>query len=75
MKNGEKKMKELLKTTDVFKVDTEDEAIKLIENYREKQMEEHYTLTKSGYALKTKKSKGEIVDSWVIVTVESTFAE
>lgn len=68
-------MKELMKTTDVFKVDSEDEAIKLIEQYRDKQVEEHYKLTKSGYVLKTKKSKGEIVDSWVIVTVETTFAE
>jgi hypothetical protein len=30
-------------------------------------------LTKSGYVLKTKKSKGEIIDTWAVVTIEKTF--
>lgn len=66
-------MKILLKTTDIFRVDDEEEAIRLIENFRENQEAEGYTLTKSGYALKTKKSKGEIIDSWAQCTVERTF--
>jgi hypothetical protein len=32
-----------------------------------------YTVTKSGYVIKTKKSKGEIVDMWCIVTIEFSY--
>ncbi len=68
-------MKNLLKTVDTFRVADEEEAVRLIEEYKNNQAVEAYTLTKSGYVLKTKKSKGEIVDSWAIVTVERTFNE
>lgn len=68
-------MKNLLKTVDTFRVADEEEAVRLIEEYKNNQAVEDYTLTKSGYVLKTKKSKGEIVDSWAIVTVERTFNE
>lgn len=68
-------MKILVKTTDVYKVGDEDEAVRLIEEYKSNQREEGYTLTKSGYVLKNKKLKGEIVDSWAVVTVERTFDE
>lgn len=68
-------MKELLKTTDTYRVDTEDEALQLIETMRDNGVNNGYTVTKSSYALKTKKSKGEIVDSWVICSVERTFGE
>ena len=68
-------MKDLLKTVDTFRVADEEEAVRLIEEYKNNQAVEDYTLTKSGYVLKTKKSKGEIVDSWAIVTVERTFNE
>ena len=66
-------MKMLIKTTDVFRVDDEEEAVKLIEEYKTKQLVEGYSLTKSGYVLKNKKSKGEIIDSWVLVNLERTF--
>lgn len=68
-------MKILLKTTNVYRVDDEEEAIKLIEDYKDKQASEGYLLTKSGYVLKTKKSKGEVIDSWAIVTVEQSFTD
>ena len=68
-------MKDLLKTVDTFRVADEEEAVRLIEEYKNNQAVEDYTLTKSGYVLKTKKSKGEIVDSWAIVTIERTFNE
>lgn len=63
----------LMKTTDVFRVDDEEQAVRLIEQYKDGQAAENYTLTKSGYVLKTKKAKGEIVDSWAVVTIEKTF--
>lgn len=68
-------MKQLLKTTDVFRVNDEEEAVQVIQEFKNNQAAEGYTLTKSGYVLKNKKSKGEIVDSWAIVTVERTFNE
>ena len=68
-------MKSLLKTVDTFRVEDEEEAVRLIEEYKDKQASEGYSLTKSGYVLKNKKSKGEIIDSWAVVTVERSFVE
>lgn len=68
-------MKILLKTVDTFRVADEEEAVRLIEEYKDKQASEGYSLTKSGYVLKNKKSKGEIIDSWAVVTVERSFVE
>jgi hypothetical protein len=64
-----------MKTTDVYRVNDEEEAVRLIAEFKDKQIEGGYTLTKSGYVLKTKKSKGEIIDAWAVVTVERTFNE
>lgn len=68
-------MKILKKTTDVYKVADEEEAIALIEEFKNNQHVEGYTVTKSGYVLKTKKAKGEVIDSWMITTIERTFDE
>lgn len=65
--------RQLLKTTDVYRVDTEEEAVAMITNAKDDQLQYGYTLTKSGYAIKTKKQKGEIVDSWAVVSLEKTF--
>lgn len=62
----------LMKQTDVYRVNDEDAAIRLIEDAKSRQIELGYSLTKSGYVLKTKKQKGEIVDSWAVVTIEKT---
>ena len=48
-------MKILLKTTEVYRVDDENEAIKMIESARDAQLTDGYTLSKSSYILKTKK--------------------
>lgn len=66
-------MKSLLKTVDTFRVADEEEAVQLIDEYKNNQLTDGYILTKSGYALKTKKSKGEVIDSWAIVTIERTY--
>ena len=63
----------LTKQTDTFRVDTEEEAVEMIQDAKDNQAKGGYTVTKSGYVLKTKKSKGEIVDSWTIVTIEKTY--
>ena len=67
--------KMLLKTTDIYRVDDETEAVEMIQKYKNNQVTDGYTLTKSGYVLKNKKAKGEIIDSWAIVTIEKTFNE
>jgi hypothetical protein len=56
-------------------VDTEEEAMGMIEDAKDQQISGGYTLTKSSYTLKTKKSKGEIVDQWFIVLTEKTFGD
>lgn len=67
--------KQLLKTTDVWRVDDEEEAMEMIEDAKDSQATGGYTLSKSGYVVKTKKSKGEIVDIWYVCTTEKTFSE
>ena len=64
-----------MKTTDVYRVDNEEEAVQMINDWKDKAITDGYTLTKSGYVVKTKKSKGEIVDSWCIVSLEKPFNE
>lgn len=59
-----------LKDSETYRVDSEEEAIDLIET-----MKTNYQVTKASYAMKTKKSKGEVIDSWFIVVVERSYAE
>lgn len=68
-------MQLLLKTTDVYRVDNEEDAVKMINDAKDTAAMNGYTLTKSSYVVKTKKSKGEIIDSWCIVSLEKTFDE
>ena len=48
----------LTKQTDVYRVDTEEEAVEMINNAKDNQARGGYTLTKSGSVMNTKKSKG-----------------
>jgi hypothetical protein len=45
----------------------------MIEEAKDKQVEKGYSLTKSGYTMKTKKSKGEIVEITYKVSLEKSF--
>ena len=65
--------RQLLKTTDVWLVETEEEAMEMIEDAKEKQTQGGYTVTKSGYTAKPKKSKGEVLYIEYKVTIEKTF--
>ena len=56
-----------------IKVPTEEQAIGLIEELKQKQGEAGYTIAKSGYVLKTKKAKGEIIDSWYVITCQKDY--
>lgn len=62
-----------IKETISWRVDSEEEAIELIEDYKAKQFTDGYTVNKSGYVLKTKKSKGEIIDQYYIVSIQFDF--
>jgi len=65
--------RQLLKKTDVWLTDSEEEAMDMIEEAKEKAVSEGYTVTKSGYTAKPKKSKGEILYIEYKVTIEKTF--
>ena len=62
-------MSYLIKVTEQYRCDTEEEARKLIE---EAKRSGQYTVTKSSSEIKTLKQKGEIVDEWrrVLITKE-----
>ena len=65
--------RQLLKTTDVWLTESEEEAITMVEDAKNNQANGGYTLTKGGYTAKPKKSKGEILYIEDKVTIEKTF--
>ena len=65
--------RQLLKTTDVWLTESEEEAITMVEDAKNKQGDGGYTLTKGGYTAKPKKSKGEVLYIEYKVTIEKTF--
>ena len=60
---------ELLKRTDEYKVNNEAEAEALILQAKKDPDNEGYELTSYKMVKKEKKSKGEVIDSWVVVTL------
>lgn len=60
---------ELLKVTQEYRVDTEEEAKEALESFRCQADEKGYTLKSAGYTLKEKKSKGEVIDRGYLVKV------
>ncbi len=63
----------LLKRTEVYQVSDEAMAIDMISQARTDSLTADYILTKSSYVIKEKKSKGEIIDRYAVVTLEKTF--
>lgn len=66
---GEFVVGELCKKTEEWRVNDEIEAKALIEDAKKNEAVEGYELKSYKMVKKDKKSKGEIVDSWVIVTL------
>lgn len=61
-------MKQLIKTTYVYNIDNEEESTRTIQDYKDRQLTEGYTVLKSKVDYKTKKDRktGEIVEEkWV----------
>ena len=65
--------RQLLKTTEVWLTESEEEAMEMIQDAKDGAPAGGYTVTKSGYTAKPKKSKGEILYIEYKVTVERTF--
>lgn len=65
-------MRYLLNVVETYRVADENEAKKLIE---EAKKDRNYSLTKYVSQQKVKKSKGEIEDEWVRVTLTKEFTE
>jgi hypothetical protein len=62
--------KYLINTTEVYRVDTEEEATELIE---EAKKDSQYTLSKYSSVQKERKSGGEVIDSWFRITLTKVF--
>ena len=62
-------MGELCKRTEEWRVDDEIEAKALIEKAKAEENVDGYELKSYKMVKKDKKQKGEIVDSWVVVTL------
>ena len=60
----------LVSTTEVFRVDNDEEAKNLIENAKQSSM---FELKRYGSEYKERKSKGEVIDSYYKVTLVKSF--
>lgn len=65
----------LLETTQKYRVDSEEQAKDLIEQFRNQAKEKGYVVKKAGYEYKTKKAKGEIIAEAWVVSVTQVFGE
>ena len=64
---------QLVKRTEQYRVETEEEAINLIQRFKDKQHEDGYEITKSSYTMKTKKAKGEVIDMFFLCDITMKF--
>ena len=64
--------KYLLDVTENYRVDTENEAIKLIDEARK---DRRFVLKKHTSTYKERKQKGEVVDAWWKVVLTKTFTD
>ena len=60
----------LIEQKEKYVVDSEEDAIEVIQRYKKDAEEKGYILGKSGYDYKTKKAKGEIIGEVWVVTVK-----
>lgn len=65
----------LTKETLVYRVETEEEAVDAIEDAKRGQSAGNYIIKKSEYTLRQKKSKGEIVEQWFLVSLTKVYGE
>lgn len=63
----------LIKEVKTYRVDSEIDAKELIDDFSNKQFNNGYKFVKGTYEYKNKKTKGEIIDEWYIVTVSLSY--
>ena len=63
----------LIKRTEEYIVDTEEQAIAAIQSFRDAAAKDGYVLGASGYTLKEKKAKGEVVASVYLLKITKVF--
>ena len=63
----------LLKKTEEYRTESENEAKEVMDEFRQKASEDGYEIAVLGYTYKEKKSKGEIIDSAFIVKVVKNY--
>ena len=66
-------MKVLQRITEVYKVDTEEEAAALIEEFKDGAGPGGYEVTKYESKYRNKKAKGEIVEEWYVATIQKDY--
>ncbi|MCK9482664.1 MAG: hypothetical protein M0R38_13060 [Bacteroidia bacterium] len=66
-------MKELKRETEVYKVDTEEAAAALIEEFKNNAISGDYQVTKYESKYRNKKVKGEIVEEFYVVTIQKDY--
>lgn len=62
-----------LKTTEEYRTESEGEAKEVMEKFRNEANEKGYGIASCGYTYKTKKAKGEIIDSGFLVKVTKVY--
>lgn len=65
-------MKYLISTTEIYRADSEVEAVQLIEDAKQ---DNHFILAKYTSQFKERKQKGEVVDSWYQVSLKKVFTD
>jgi len=66
-------MGEIMKRTEEWRVETEEQAVALIEQAKENERTEGYELISYTSTKKEKKQKGEIIDEYFIVKLVKTW--
>ena len=65
-------MKYLTQVTETYRVDDEEEVLRMID---EAKQDKKFTLTKHTSQFKKRKQKGEVIDAWYKVTLTKTFCD
>lgn len=63
----------ILKITEEYRVENEEEAKTVMDNFRQESKEKGYSIGKMGYTHKDKKSKGEIIDSGELLHITKVY--
>jgi hypothetical protein len=65
----------LLSETKNFRVDSESAANAMILDYQQKSVNGDFKVKKSGITHREKKSKGEIIEEWFVVSITLSYEE